>query len=703
MKNIRLLNRNSATQSRSKVSMLVIVFSILLLSACSGGSSSGGGAKTDRASSGVNDETSHDNEDIPLEDSEPISDDETLSDEPDIDYYTRDSEYPNAANLPLQFITTKGGKKLSVRVTLPADEHGNALEGPFPVILTQSGYNTNLLSYMFLGSAGFAMMGLSDSFIVTRGYAQVAVDALGTGASEGGWELLGEDEQIGFADAVDWADSQPWSNGKLGVAGVSYMAISSIFAAQSRPDAVDAVFALLPMGDAMRGTVGIGGMLNGVFMSTWMTITHFTATQNIPAMLANPDHRDLLMAATQEHIDHVDIHHIPMIENALDGSPKYAFDGEYWRTRSPLEKMDNVKAPTFIFGAINDLFQRGAPMIYEQLRENDVDSRLMIYSGSHFPNFIKSHLASETIPAIDFLLLQWFDKHLKGIDTETENLAAVTQYIRNYPTESTPTEFQNDSYASAANWPHPLIYPERWYLHGDGSLTRTAPTEVEHNFTMDNPANAVGGARNANGLLAFDLTINDGTKCSSSYEQWTLGLVVPEPCYYDTNLTEQIRVIFESAVMEEDYYINGPIQADIWIDSTATEAVVAVQVEEVSAGKSLPLTNGLLLASKRAVDIERSRIINGEMIQPFHYFTEDRSQPLVPGDVVKMQIEIFPTSAIIRKGSKLRVAISPSNQAQGILTYPSQAAAEGGITTIHNSPEYPSSLILPMVPTSALD
>src|SRR3990167_1864547 len=125
-------------------------------------------------------------------------------------FYSRPYQYPRSVNLPLQFVSMSTGKKLSVRVTLPADEQGNPAPGPFPVILTQAAYNTNLLSLLFAGSPGNLMMGTPDYFMVRRGYAQVAVDTLGTGASEGGWELLGEEEQIGFADMVDWVHQQKW-------------------------------------------------------------------------------------------------------------------------------------------------------------------------------------------------------------------------------------------------------------------------------------------------------------------------------------------------------------------------------------------------------------------------------------------------------------------------------------------------------------
>lgn len=617
--------------------------------------------------------------------------------------YYPPAEYPKAVTLPLQFITTTSGKRLSARVTLPADENGVPADGPFPTVLVQSGYNTNLLSQMFMGTPGNLLLGVSDSFIVRRGYAQVSVDAMGTGASEGGWELFGLDEQIGFAEAVDWVPLQSWSNGKVGVAGISYMAISSLYAAQQRPDTIQAVFASLPMGDAMRGTVGTGGLLNGLFMSTWMTITQLLSTQNVTTALVNPQHMTQLIQTTQEHVDQIDRYYLPLIQNAMDGAAEYSYDGEFWRTRSPLENIDKIKAPTLIMGALHDIFQRDEPLLFERLQKNNVDTRLIIYDGIHFGNFVTQHIGGEDVPPIDLLLLQWFDKHMKGKDTGAENIPAVVQHVKNYPTESTPNAFRDNSFSATTQWPHPDAVPERWYLHGDRRLTKTPPVNEETVHTMTNPEHPVVEIGKSDGLLKFDVTLNDGTECSRSFEQWTLGLTLPESCHHNSLHSTQEKVTYDSAVMEEDYYINGPIQADIWMESTVTEAVVAVQIEEVSDKQVLPITNGQLLASMREVDIERSRFLNGEMIQPYHYFTEIKTAALTPGQAVKMQIEIFPTSAIIRKGNKLRVSISPSNQAQGMLNYPRQALSEGGVTTLHNSPQYPSSVVFPVVPVSTLN
>lgn len=693
-------------------STVLAIAATCLLTACSGGDSSSSADDSSNRSSqtpvvsespDTNGGTGSEDEDQSLVDDTSPEGMEELEDLVGGEMYYREAVYPKVVKLPLQFITTIYGRKLSASVTLPANEDGTPAEGPFPVILTQSAYNTSMLSLVFAAVPGNLLLGASDSFIVRRGYAQVAVDAMGTGASEGGWELLGADEQVGFADAVDWVHQQPWSNGKLGLAGVSYMAISSLFAAQTRPDSVDAIFASLPMGDAQRGTVGIGGMINAVFMSQWMFITHALSTQNIPTMLTNPQHMAQLIRTTDEHVAQIDNYHVPLINDALNGAPYVTYDSEFWRTRSPIENIDKVKAPTFFFTALDDLFQRDTPLMYEALKRNGVDTRMVVFNGTHIENFLVPHVGNAQVAPIDFLLLQWFDKYLMGMDTGTEALEPVVQHVKNYPTPSTPEQFRNDSYATTTEWPHPLAAPERWYLRGDMSLTKTVPDQDETGPVMTQPEHPVGSAYKNGALIEFDVHINDGTKCSRSYQQWVLGLAIPKDCFYNTENSEQQRLIFETAPMAEDYYINGPLQADIWISSTVTEAVVAVQIEEVSDKAAKPITNGQLLASGRAVNIERSRFLNGEMIQPYHYFLEETSQPLVPGEVVKMQVEIFSTSAVIRKGNKLRVSISPSNQAQAMLNYPRQAAAEGGVTTIHISPDYPSSVVMPIVPTSALN
>ena len=159
----------------------------------------------------------------------------------------------------LIYIESRSGHKIGLRVSLPAHADGTPATGPFPVILVQTAYNINTVS--LISYPGAVLLGAPDPFMVRRGYAQVGVDVIGSGVSEGGWELLGETEQSGYGDVVDWIQQQPWSNGDIGLAGASYMAITALFTAQQRPDDIKAIFATVPMGDPMRGTVNTGACL----------------------------------------------------------------------------------------------------------------------------------------------------------------------------------------------------------------------------------------------------------------------------------------------------------------------------------------------------------------------------------------------------------------------------------------------------------
>ncbi len=624
--------------------------------------------------------------------------------------YTRDADYPGMVTLPLQFLTTSNGKKLAVSVTLPADEKGVAISGSFPTILVQTAYNISLDSVASgtLPKGAGALVAAPDSYMVQRGYVIVAVDTVGTGASDGGWEMLGEEEQAGYGDTVDWVLKQSWSNGKLGVAGASYMAITALFSAERRPDAIQAVFASVPLGDAYRGTVSTGGMLNGVFMSTWLTLTATLTKQNGASMAKYPEYKDQIMAATNEHIAQIDNYYLPIINKALAGDAEITYHSDFWSTRSPLENIDKIKAPTFILGATNDIFQRDEPLLYEALKKNNVDTRLVIYDGDHVSHFLQMLSGNEKVQPGSNLMLQWFDNYLKGMNTGVEKIPPVTQFVKGYSDDNVSKAFSNST-----AWPHSKAVAERWYLHGDMTLTKIAPTGDEETHAMAAPEFEEITAKKTTGgilgtMLNFVVKPKDGTRCSISLRQWTLGIASatnPTLCYADDTELEADALNFETAPLDENYYINGPIQADIWVDTTVTEAVVSVRVDEVAGDGSFvkPLTNGLLLASARAVDESKSRYLNNEMVQPYHPFTQDAEMPVVPGVAMKMQVEIFPTSALIRAGNKLRISIAPSNEAQGVLNTPRKEQAKGGITTIHSSQAFPSSVVLPTVPLSELN
>lgn len=625
--------------------------------------------------------------------------------------YSRAADYPNAVTLPIQFITTSTGDQLAVLVSVPADANGKPVAGKFPAILTQTAYRIDLGQLIggVLPADPTLIIGGQDKYMITRGYVSVAVDVQGTGMSSGVTQLLGAPEQAGYGAAVDWVTQQPWFNGNLGLAGTSYLGITSLLTAEQQNPAVKAVFAEVPMGDPYRGTVAPGGLLNANFIGTWMTLTQNLSVANGAAEKNYPQYASQIAAANQQHVDAINAWYLPTVNNALGGTPGYASDdGGFWAVRSSLEKASSIKVPTFIVGGTNDLFQRDEPLLYEQLK-NNVNAKLLIVPGAHVEAILDSlvshnNLINTGAPDAESLLLQWFDQYLKGINTGAAKLPNVTQYVQGYGLLGT------ERYASSTDWPHPQMSPQRMYLRGNMSLSSSAPTTAEATHTIKEPkAPSISVSTTNNGTnLSATVTANDGSNCSSSEVQWSLGIAgfLPLPCFSNDATVEssQGALSYTTPLLTSRLYINGPIQADIWMSATNAQAGLTVRVDDVDIlGNATPISTGIQAATYRAVDTSRSRYVNGVMIQPWHPFTTASQLPLVANQPVLVPVEIFPAAAVLQPGHRLRVAISASNQVEGVWTTPMQASANGNVSTIYNDPAHPSSIVLPVVPASVLN
>ena len=622
--------------------------------------------------------------------------------------YSRGWEYPRTTTLPLQFIDTPDGDKLAVLVTVPADLHGNPVPGQFPAILTQTAYRIDLGALLgtILPSQTTLLIGGEDQYMIRRGYVSVAVDVRGTGMSSGVTELLGEAEQQGYRAAVEWINEQPWFDGNLGLAGTSYLGITALQTAAQGHPSVKAVFAQVPMGDPYRGTVATGGLLNAEFINLWLSLTYGLSVSNDLAELAYPQHADQIRAATEDHLAAVDAWYLPTINNALNNETGFATDdGDFWAVRSPLETARNIDVPTFLIGASNDIFQRGVPLLYEQIK-HQANTRLLLLKGSHVSSILDSAVGNQLnggAPGSQQLLLRWFDHYLKGLDTGVDTLPRVTQYVEGYGLLGA------QRFTTATDWPHPQISPQRYYLRANKRLTQGTPYSFEWPHRLYEPdAPEVSVVRSEDGRnLEGSVVVGDRSTCSSSGVQWSLGLngLLPLPCHTDNRYVEarQDALVYETAPMLRSMYINGPIQADIWMSATRPHAALAVRVSVVDPlGRATPVSTGLMSAAHRKVDTQRARYIDGVMMQPWHSFRDEDLQPLQPGEPVLVPVEIFPAAALIRPGYRLRVSISASNQIQGVWPFPLQALAEGNVTTVYNDAQRPSSIVLPVVPVSAL-
>lgn len=572
--------------------------------------------------------------------------------------------YPKTVQQKLQYIAMRDGVKLAAYVTVPADAAGAALPGPFPTVLVQTAYNGT--SGQFVGALGGA-----DPYIVQHGYATVVVDVRGTGQSQGGWDAFGADEQQDYGEVVDWVTRQPFSDGRIGLYGVSYLGITAVITAAQNHPAVKAAFPIVPIGDGYRDIVFTGGQVNPTFIPLWLGLVSVLGLTD-PAVLTDPANG---VPAIADHVQSaITNFQVPILLKALAGDPATAYDGDFWKIRSPLETDGRITVPTFVVGGLHDLFQRSEPMTYETIKRK-APAKLLIGPWTHLEAALGQGLPADGVPALNHIELRWFDQYVKGLSVGADTLPNVTQYV-----------LGKEHYVTATDWPHPLAGAQQLYLRGDKSLSATAPAAAEGSNTV------------------VQLPIEG--LCSISSSQWTAGILgyIPLPCFENSNSAERWSVKYETPAMTADTYLNGPIEADIWMATTASDAGLSVRVDDVDEnGTAKSLTNGIQTASLRAVDASRSRTLDGLSIQPWHPYTQASVQAVAAGTPMRVPVEIFPTSALIAKGHRLRVAVGASDLPQGVPPLPTLLQSLAGLITVYSDAAHPSSVVLPVVPISALD
>ena len=154
--------------------------------------------------------------------------------------YNPPSQFPKMTRMDSQ-IAMSDGVKLMVSLVLPADAAGKVASGPLPTILQVTGYNKDIGS--LAPNLGIApALGGPVPILSQHGYAQLIVDDRGTGRSQGSWDPFSPLAQSDYETVVSWITSQSWSNGNIGIWGVSYATIPGMLTAAKSNPAVKAAF-----------------------------------------------------------------------------------------------------------------------------------------------------------------------------------------------------------------------------------------------------------------------------------------------------------------------------------------------------------------------------------------------------------------------------------------------------------------------------
>lgn len=554
-------------------------------------------------------------------------------------------------------IVMRDGVRIYADVRRPAGEDGKPAGGRFPVVLTQTPYNKANSS----GSGQMADLAGVNDLLVTRGYVQVIVDVRGTGASEGAWDSFGAPEQADSLEIANWAASQPWSNGRLALYGASYMAINQFFTAAQNPKGLKAMFPVIPAEDSYRDVTWHGGAVDSGFIPLWLGIVG--ATKLIPPGYSGSDPE----AALRFMVDRV-FEGLNFPITALGGTlgSELAYDGPFYRLRSPASVVSKVKVPTFVTGGWFDLFQRGEPRLYRALKLKP--GRKQLIMGPWYHLTAGDGLGEKGAPPeLKAIALAWFDRWVKGRRNRVETFGPVHVYEN-----------------GTGRWVRQRYYPRRDLAHSrlyltPGHLGTAAPREssVER-----------GSGMAVNGL------------CSRNTVQWTAGIVPPgQPCESDNRAFEAGALTYTTEPMKRPLHVQGPIGLTLRGSTTASDATwVAVLSDVDESGRSTQLTAGWLISTRRAVDEARSvRSKRGDLVVPFHPFTQESLLAVEPGKPHTLNIEIFNTDAVIKPGHRLRLTIAQGDVPHMLAPAPSLVDGAAGASSVHIDPADPSFLTLPVV------
>ncbi|MGH6630410.1 MAG: CocE/NonD family hydrolase, partial [Burkholderiales bacterium] len=213
-----------------------------------------------------------------------------------------------------RYITLKDGVRLALDIYLPPGlEAGTRL----PAILEQTRYNR---SYEFQPEAREKADRPSQKIteFVTRGYAYVIVDVRGSGASFGSRRAeLGPREVRDGSEVVDWIIGQPWSDGKVGATGVSYVGTTAELLLVNRHPAVKAVAPQFSLFDSYPDIAFPGGIHHTWFLTLWGKVVSDMDRNVISELMPKgivgvrpvdeDAGRSLLARAFSEHTTNIDV------------------------------------------------------------------------------------------------------------------------------------------------------------------------------------------------------------------------------------------------------------------------------------------------------------------------------------------------------------------------------------------------------------
>jgi len=540
-------------------------------------------------------------------------------------------------------------------ITLRADIYRPKADGKFPVLLQRTPYDKRLYVAEAILSA-------------QRGYVYVVQDCRGRFASDGEWYPF-RDEGRDTYDAVEWAATLPYANGKVAMTGISYVAVPELLGAMTAPPHLVAIYPGITASDYHEHWVYHGGALSQMFTQGWSQYFTQAEVMRRATEAANPPFLGTAPAAEWAPLESFSTTNLAPWFRDWIAHP--SFD-DYWRQWSVEKNYERIKVPALHWGAWYDLFMPGAIRNYTGLKTRGGNEaarkgqRLVISTGGHAG-------VGRKVGAIDFgqesdfdfvgYGLRWFDWVLKGIDDGISKEKPVRLFIMG-----------KNVWRNEDAWPLARAQLTRYYLHsggkantlrGDGALSTSAPGEEPADSYVYDPANPTP---TYGGCHPYPPGVGPGPQDQRAIEG------------------RDDILIYTTTPFGRDTEITGPITLELYVSSSAVDTDFTGKLVDVwPDGFAQNLCEGILRARYRD-SLEKPELMN-------------------PGQVYRLTLDLGATANVFLAGHRLRLEVASANFprfSRNPNTGEQPATASAGVkatNSVYHDHTRPSALLLPVIPS----
>jgi len=453
---------------------------------------------------------------------------------------------------PDHAIVLADGTRLSARIWRPDGP------GPFPAVLEFLPYRKR--------DGTVVRDALTHPYLAGHGYVCLRVDMRGNGDSEG--LMADEYSPQELADAcavIGWIAAQPWSNGRVGMMGISWGGFNSLQVAALRPEPLKAVITLCSTVDRYADDIHYkGGCLLNENLGWGATMWAYSSRPPDPALRQGWREMWLERLAAEPFLPGLWLRH-----QRRD---------DYWKHGSVCEDYSAIRAAVLAVGGWGDSYKNAVPQLVENIQ---VPVRGIVGPWVHkYPHFAVPH------PRIGFLqeALRWWDRWLKDRETGVEADPGYRVYLMDGARPARWYENRPGRWIAEPSWPSPNIEGRTLAL-GPGRLGEGG----DFTLPLSSPQ---------------DCGMDGGEFCAI----W-LGPEMPG----DQRRDDALSACFDSAPMDEADIVGAPV---LTLTFTADKSVaqVAVRLNHLHAdGAATRITWGVLNLTHRDGHADPRPLVPGQV------------------------------------------------------------------------------------------